>query len=95
MPYIEIASGSIETFQHPLEYNLNAVLEEDGECPKHEISSDCYHDDYDCTYEDGFYYWYCFPGCLPDSNPYGPFESIADVLADIGENHEDYLTEED
>src|SRR5574343_568905 len=23
----------------------------------------------------GWYYWYCFPGCLPDSEPIGPFRS--------------------
>jgi hypothetical protein len=23
----------------------------------------------------GWYYWYCFPGCMPDSDPFGPFES--------------------
>lgn len=23
----------------------------------------------------GWYYWYCFPGCMPDSDPIGPFES--------------------
>ncbi len=25
--------------------------------------------------EKGWYYWYCFPGCLPDSEPYGPYGS--------------------
>lgn len=23
----------------------------------------------------GWYYWYCFPGCLPDSDPIGPYET--------------------
>ena len=23
----------------------------------------------------GWYYWFCFPGCLPDSEPYGPFDN--------------------
>lgn len=23
----------------------------------------------------GWYYWSCFPGCLPDSDPIGPFDS--------------------
>ena len=30
----------------------------------------------------GWYYWYCFPGCLPDSDPIGPFATKADALAD-------------
>ena len=23
----------------------------------------------------GWYYWYCEPGCLPDSDPYGPYKT--------------------
>lgn len=23
----------------------------------------------------GWFYWYCFPGCMPDSEAYGPYES--------------------
>lgn len=23
----------------------------------------------------GWFYWYCFPGCLPDSAPNGPYDS--------------------
>jgi hypothetical protein len=29
----------------------------------------------------GWYYWYCFPGCLPDSDPIGPFETEAEAKA--------------
>ena len=25
--------------------------------------------------EPGYYYWDCFPGCLPDSEPWGPYET--------------------
>jgi len=28
-----------------------------------------------------WYYWYCFPGCLPDSDPIGPFETESEALA--------------
>jgi hypothetical protein len=32
---------------------------------------------------DAGYYWQsCFPGCLPDSDPIGPFETEAEALAD-------------
>lgn len=27
------------------------------------------------TLEEGWYYWHCFPGCLPDSDAVGPFAS--------------------
>jgi hypothetical protein len=34
----------------------------------------------------GWFYWYCFPGCLPDSDPIGPFDTEADALADARRN---------
>ena len=27
----------------------------------------------------GWFYWYCFPGCLPDSDPIGPFASDSEA----------------
>lgn len=30
----------------------------------------------------GWYYWFCFPGCLPDSEAMGPFETQDEALAD-------------
>lgn len=30
----------------------------------------------------GFYYWACFPGCLPRGDPIGPFDTEADAIAD-------------
>jgi hypothetical protein len=31
---------------------------------------------------EGWYWWACFPGCLPDSDPNGPFATKAQALAD-------------
>ena len=31
---------------------------------------------------DKWYWWSCFPGCLPDGEPNGPFETEAEALAD-------------
>jgi hypothetical protein len=31
----------------------------------------------------------CFPGCLPDSEPFGPFDTYADALADAQEGIDD------
>lgn len=31
--------------------------------------------------EPGWYVWACFPGCLPDSDPIGPFESESEARA--------------
>lgn len=36
----------------------------------------------------GWYYWYCFPGCLPDSDPVGPFETEQAALDDAQSNEE-------
>ena len=33
----------------------------------------------------GWYWWSCSPGCLPDSDPIGPFETEAEALADAQE----------
>lgn len=30
----------------------------------------------------GWFYWFCFPGCLPDSEPIGPFPTKQDALND-------------
>ncbi len=30
----------------------------------------------------GWYWWACFPGCLPDGDPSGPFPTEALALAD-------------
>ena len=37
----------------------------------------------------GWYYWFCFPGCLPDGEPMGPFETEAEALADAQEGIEE------
>lgn len=28
----------------------------------------------------GYYFWFCFPGCMPESDPYGPYESEEDAI---------------
>lgn len=35
----------------------------------------------------GYYYWYCFPGCLPDSEPNGPFETEEDAKNAVREEN--------
>lgn len=48
-----------------------------------------YKDDEGNSLENGFYYWYCFPGCLPDSQPIGPFETIKEAQDDYSENEDE------
>lgn len=47
------------------------------------------HDDSCChleplieTAEDAWWWWTCSPGCLPDSDPLGPFTSEEEALED-------------
>ena len=35
--------------------------------------------------EPGFYWQPCFPGCLPDGDPIGPFETEAEAIQDAQE----------
>lgn len=34
---------------------------------------------------EGWYWWACFPGCMPDSDPCGPFDTEAEAIADAQE----------
>ena len=38
--------------------------------------------DSDDRLESGFYGWPCFPGCLPDGEPIGPFETEDEAVRD-------------
>ena len=38
-------------------------------------------DEYTIT-ESGWYYWFCFPGCMPDSEAIGPFATEQEAKAD-------------
>jgi hypothetical protein len=37
----------------------------------------------------GWFYWFCFPGCMPDSDAIGPFASHKEALADAREQFAD------
>lgn len=43
----------------------------------------------------GFYHWACFPGCLPDSDPIGPFESEQDAIKAAQEDSDEESESED
>ncbi len=30
--------------------------------------------------EAGWYFWFCFPGCMPDSDPSGPYKTEAEAI---------------
>jgi hypothetical protein len=31
--------------------------------------------------EGGWFYWFCLPGCMPDSEPFGPYKTRDDAVA--------------
>lgn len=33
----------------------------------------------------GWYWWPCFPGCLPDGDPVGPFDTERDAVLDANQ----------
>jgi hypothetical protein len=47
-----------------------------------------YNPDNKCYLKPGWYYWFCFPGCMPDSEPNGPFTSERSAIADAQEQNE-------
>jgi hypothetical protein len=42
--------------------------------------------DGDIEMDEGWYWWYCFPGCLPDSEPMGPFGTYQEAVASAKED---------
>lgn len=32
-------------------------------------------EDEDDQYQPGYYFQFCFPGCMPDSDPFGPYQN--------------------
>lgn len=38
----------------------------------------------------GYFYWFCLPGCLPDSDAYGPFDSEEVALEQAREHARTY-----
>lgn len=50
--------------------------------------NDDVHDENGKPLEAGWYWWTCFPGCLPDGEPNGPFATEAEALADAREGVE-------
>jgi hypothetical protein len=43
------------------------------------------HDIEEEPFSPGFYWWSCLPGCLPDSEPIGPFDTEQEAIDDARE----------
>lgn len=51
--------------------------------PDAEVCSSCGATGFRCLdTKAAWYWWTCLPGCMPDSDAFGPFDTEADALAD-------------
>lgn len=76
---------NVEVWEHP-----TFEGDDPNDCPgaahgPHEHGPDC----------DGWYWQSCFPGCLPDGEPFGPFETEAEALEDARQGMDDEDESED
>lgn len=67
----------VETFYHQHAKRERCALNAGD---KARLYGECIVDaDGDCC-GTGWYYWHCLPGCMPDSDPIGPYPTEADAL---------------
>lgn len=52
-----------------------------------ETRSAAHREDDDEVWGEGWYWWTCFPGCLPDSQPFGPFTTAEEALVNVREDN--------
>ncbi|HXN71507.1 MAG TPA: hypothetical protein VN861_03025 [Candidatus Acidoferrales bacterium] len=62
---------------------------------KAELYGECVIDDEGDCRGSGWYWWSCLPGCMPDSEANGPFETYELALADAREGMEEEEESED
>lgn len=71
--------GKVETFEvtedNPFHYDVPGM----GDSPRDDVKL-----------LNGWYWWSCHPGCLPDSDPRGPFDTEQDALLDVPFDVEEY-----
>jgi hypothetical protein len=58
-------------------------------CTTAAIRADDWRDDDGELMGEGWYWWACFPGCMPDSDPSGPYATEAEALADARDGEGD------
>ena len=67
------------------EYGSFEVFEMDEQDCRARFEEDLDNDPDSCDvveYKPGFYWWACFPGCMPDGDPVGPFSSEDEAVKD-------------
>lgn len=79
------ALPNIETFRVCKGYDVS-------QCPLCPLPDSMSEEDSKVEHETahlGWYWWPCFPGCMPDGDANGPFETEAEALADAQEGSDD------
>lgn len=54
------------------------------------VDDGCPTDDENFLHDAGWYWWHCEPGCLPDSDPHGPFRSTTAAEAAARNEEEEF-----
>ena len=79
------ALPDIEVVHWPEAVVIDGELFESFHCPDaHNYIEAEMSKEFDVTIEPngGWYYWHCLPGCMPVSDPIGPFTTADDAVED-------------
>jgi hypothetical protein len=61
------------------------TLDENGECDDLDEDDEGVQEN-----EAGWYYWYCFPGCLPEGDAQGPYATEEEAVQAMRDENEDF-----
>jgi len=75
-----------ETYSLP---DVEVFYVDTEEATENATGSACDDDDErDYLVREGWYFWHCFPGCMPDSDPSGPYETEEAAIAAMREEND-------
>lgn len=67
----------VETFYHQHAKRERCMLNAGDQAS---LYGECIVDDEGDCLGTGWYYWFCSPGCLPEGEPIGPYDSESEAL---------------
>lgn len=76
-----------------MEQACNALHQEIFCVSRRDLDSEPDHFGNQSGYGVGWYYWTCLPGCLPDSDPSGPYATCDDAISECFEANEESALE--
>ena len=83
MPYVDL-----DDFGHYEVFYVDEKAVSDSEATTDENDSV-----EDGRWQEGWYYWSCQPGCMPDSEPNGPHDNEDEARNDINEEYLEWLAQ--